>query len=1535
MSAAPAISQSRSPQTPLVNLFAYLRDLFRQAEPAHNFETEATALNQQWFAWQQLQSAAQQAPSTAFPGAYLSLQWQKAEKPWLVINEAPVPQSPDIPSALQPWVRYREEEDTLQLLEAQPLSFDQNPERVAAYQEFYMRVHGQSIHIVRDEQIPTILDAWVTLDEENGYVVVNHLPEAWERLDADAERVALWEALNTDHQTYLQEKEACEQINSLFQELQAAYFQQQKHTQPLVLSFGLLEGKKKGTDFRHFLFHLSLRMEMEQRSLKVYRTTEEAPLCEATFVDLMDGWFKGERAETTQGRRQAVMQQLEAFQAQSHDVDFSPNYLRFHYHAAAMQILQVLPGMQDRFFDSQGNLNLNIPAPLAKDGFRFSFSPVIRFHAQAETAPVSIDASRIMQQVQQLMREGKTNQIPSYFRHLFSVKQGQGSVRIAYKRAKSALSLKETQEDHLSIPQKEDPRFYFPLPYNDEQLAIAQRLETDDAVTVKGPPGTGKSHTIANLLSHYAALGKSVLVVSKNPKALQVIHKKLPAELQQLGILLHQESMASTSLKHAIDAIKDHLNGESLDSVIEELEDQLAEIESRIEDIEAGIESRISLNSQTWELYDPSTGIQEERTLIEWAKRHAERVDVPKLLGDDIPANAEEDLAAKLFELIQARKAFDPSLKEYSWPDASTWPDLDTFQKQMDELQRLSKGLDLAAYESLPANAFGSDVLSSWKEIQPHLLVVERNKKLLTHPAFRREVLVEVIDANEKKLLHLDAKAATYVNQTFNFGPTGEHDPDKLLNPLERLMDKYDRDGTLSIFKRKLLPKDEKAFYSCSFNGKAVQSYRDLRACQTYLTSLKEQQNLAATLERYLQTVGNTSLKGSTTLPLIHARNLLSELMAVEKALTEIERLNAQLTARRLPALEPLAEDFAQTCSFLSGIETVAYIRSQRQRWQYKAQEIQFGAAELHPIVGELAEAISQGDADVYCTHFATYQGLIEQLSAIEEWEDRTRSLRIQLPRTLRQIEAGEGSELRVGEIEADIFHQNLQQLLDQQQQALAEVTPLLEEWRHLRSQRPALIAQLAAAQAWSTRQEHVTDEQLSALSAWRNDLVNVGKGHGKNTQRHLASARANLKLVQDAIPIWIVQQEMVSSFFDKPEPGQFDLLIIDEASQCDISALNLIFRAKKSIIVGDENQTAVFTQPSQFPIERTNSLLDRYLSGHPFQQQFNINNRTASIYSLSGVIYPNIISLREHFRCLPEIIDFSNQEVYNDQIVALRTPGLSPWGAPTEVHYIEDDPKDAKKPHLVSQTANLIRSLITDYEAGEIERLPTLGVICLESSNEAHKEHLMRILGRDRQIKPYIEEMELVMGTARALQGDERDIIILTTTASHGFTPKGRLKAPRAVLGEEMMRIYNVAVSRARDKVVLLHSILPDAIPLMKESCYRRRLIEWMMQTEAPYTPNRATRDLDDRLTPFMQTLQHITTKKVEVNYRIGDHKVDFAMLEGDRPHALIVDGLPDRETTSLHTQAQLERLGWSVARLQYGLWETDKESISAIIPG
>uniref|UniRef100_UPI002023CD5B AAA family ATPase n=1 Tax=Frankia sp. CiP1_Cm_nod1 TaxID=2897160 RepID=UPI002023CD5B len=96
----------------------------------------------------------------------------------------------------------------------------------------------------------------------------------------------------------------------------------------------------------------------------------------------------------------------------------------------------------------------------------------------------------------------------------------------------------------------------FPLPANPEQAHVMERLRRDNGVVVEGPPGTGKTHTIANLMSALLAEGKRVLVTSQKAQALRVLREKMPPELQRLCVSLTDlDDTGSTELAVSISAL--------------------------------------------------------------------------------------------------------------------------------------------------------------------------------------------------------------------------------------------------------------------------------------------------------------------------------------------------------------------------------------------------------------------------------------------------------------------------------------------------------------------------------------------------------------------------------------------------------------------------------------------------------------------------------------------------------------------------------------------------------------------------------------------------------------------------------------------------------------------------------------------------------------------------------------------------------------------------------------------------------------------
>ena len=135
-----------------------------------------------------------------------------------------------------------------------------------------------------------------------------------------------------------------------------------------------------------------------------------------------------------------------------------------------------------------------------------------------------------------------------------------------------------------------DEFLYFGLPSNEQQDTVVDTLERQGCAVLLGPPGTGKSQTIANVICHYLATGRRVLVTSKGEPATEVLRNKLPEGIRELAISLGGgDSGSFRRLEGAVEHLADHVAGASADKlkeVADRLQNRFRSIQKQITDIE-------------------------------------------------------------------------------------------------------------------------------------------------------------------------------------------------------------------------------------------------------------------------------------------------------------------------------------------------------------------------------------------------------------------------------------------------------------------------------------------------------------------------------------------------------------------------------------------------------------------------------------------------------------------------------------------------------------------------------------------------------------------------------------------------------------------------------------------------------------------------------------------------------------------------------------------------------------------------------------
>ncbi len=237
-----------------------------------------------------------------------------------------------------------------------------------------------------------------------------------------------------------------------------------------------------------------------------------------------------------------------------------------------------------------------------------------------------------------------------------------------------------------------------------------------------------------------------------------------------------------------------------------------------------------------------------------------------------------------------------------------------------------------------------------------------------------------------------------------------------------------------------------------------------------------------------------------------------------------------------------------------------------------------------------------------------------------------------------------------------------------------AELRSLGERRRDLEAGLSRFYREMVAKSAWLATKRNTTPRILQALAGYAIAVRKIGQGTGPNATRYRRDARQAMFDAAGAVPCWVMNHTRISEAMP-PEIGMFDLVIVDEASQSDLWALPAILRGKKILVVGDDKQ--VSPDGGFIDSGRIQELRQRFLSKQPYAAEMTPEK---SLYDLSARVFAATqIMLREHFRCVPPIIAYSNRTFYKGQIQPLRIPRASERIEPPLVDiYVEGGTRDA-----------------------------------------------------------------------------------------------------------------------------------------------------------------------------------------------------------------------------------------------------------------
>ncbi len=993
------------------------------------------------------------------------------------------------------------------------------------------------------------------------------------------------------------------------------------------------------------------------------------------------------------------------------------------------------------------------------------------------------------------------------------------------------IPIAQDRSDGIDVPPTSEPVTYFPLPTNEEQRQIADRLRKVTGVLVQGPPGTGKSHTIANLICHLLATGQRILVTAKTPRALQVLYDKLPPEIQPLCISLlgttrEERKSVEKSVYGILGAYKWDCSAN--DRKAKALESQIDTL--RRERVLRDGQLRKFREAETYEHVVVDGTYRGTAAAI--ARQLADQAGslgwIADEIGEDVQAPlTTEEVCELQSELADLTPECDADLR-LRLPNDDELPEQQAFER-LARFQRSLSGRIASANELLKSSWAKQLELVGGETLRSLVAAVESLRASI-EPLFQRQIpwvadATAAVLSNQdhawRELHRLTKLTLEGLNsliphvESLRLETNDEANEQKLRQDAAALKKHFDDGGTTGwlFFKPRIIRDLNYVLKSVRVDGQRCNN----RAAVRLLAELMEAKNHLDQAWGFWN--GKVSRPtGPLTLQVAELQQQSDALSAVLDVSDRLREIRTTLSRSR-GVTEPAWNDISSIGEFIQAARAVLSVKElaaiERQASEYISHfRMRAQSANEHPISKMVSDAIANYDPP-------TLRALRERLNELHaaatratvraERVERLRCAAPMLTAMLTESPTAAGWPDRLRRFKEAWGWSRakgwLEHLIRQDDVAAIEARV-----KQIDSQIHAAIASIAALRAWKFCHERVKDDvNFSSLSAWKLAKEKAGKEKGKYASKYLRDAQGHWEKGRTAVPAWVMPLYRVYETIDA-QPGLFDVVIVDEASQCGPEALPLLYLGERVLVVGDHKQIspeAVGSSPAQ-----VHSLAREYLYDFEHADAFDL---LTSFFNHGDIRFGGAsrIVLREHFRCMPEIIRFSNDLCYSETpLIPLRQyppQRLEPLCS----RYVADGYREGDGSNVINrpEAEALVKEVVkccADSRYGSA----TMGVITLQGNSQAHLIQQMLLREMDAE---QIERRRLICGEPYSFQGDERDVIFLSMVAA----PNSKIGALTKAADE---RRFNVAASRARDQMWLFHSVTRNDLG---ESDLRRRLLE------------------------------------------------------------------------------------------------------------
>ncbi len=1088
----------------------------------------------------------------------------------------------------------------------------------------------------------------------------------------------------------------------------------------------------------------------------------------------------------------------------------------------------------------------------------------------------------------------------------------------------------------------------FPLPANQEQRDIIDRLAGDSGVVVEGPPGTGKTHTIANLVSALLARGQRVLVTSEKAQALRVLRDKLPSELQELCVSVTDAGRGgSAELNRSVSEIatrKARFDPRRTAARIDEIAQRRDTALSR----RAMLTERIrqARASETLAHADVAPGYAGTPAEIvrKVTAQSANHDWLRGSLATDTPPLSSEEFQT-LLVLSEGSRPGRAERRRQHFPDLEL-PSLSDLELACEAVRNGpgSGGVPASGLLRMLEGA-APEVLERIREQCDHLQRALIDVDGL-EPAFRNladTVLSGRIDYLWDKTAHIRELVTVAYNADVFLGTATVVDTPVVgrnaLHAYEALAKVLEGGETwrsgLGRFRRSNEQTTVEALGRlATVDGVEATTAPLARAVAKHLRALDAIQSVALILRDLgveIDTTGSRSQMIGAAARAARSRDLV-EVLATRTREVELALQNTSPGAPRIASLDQARS----VATAAQAIAAAGYAEANRSWLTDIGARVRARMTHGIPPEGHvLVRALESAEFGRIRTAIDSWEAAVREYQQelhLESLQTRLTDAAPALAQAIAENPSSAEWSIRLNYIDQAWAWRRAYDWVQQHSHAVDD-QHLQHELDAIEKDIAQFTAQLAAERAWSACLERTTAAQVQALQTYRDHVASIGKGTGKYAERFRAGAREAMQVAQQAVPAWVMPLQQVLASIPA-EQNSFDVVIVDEASQADISSLFLLWLAPRVIVVGDDKQCAP-SDVSSGALEGVFTRLDSYLPDIPKYLRDSFTPRS-SVFSLLRSRFGSVIRLREHFRCMPEIINWSSGQFYSDApLVPVRQFGADRL-PPLRTTYVEGGVVTGRNATLSNRVeARAIADTIKQCLSDEAYDGKTFGVVVLQG--QAQVDVITNEL-LDRLTPEQWEERRLRVGTPPDFQGDERHVVLLSMVVA----PEQNIMA---MTKTEYQRRFNVAASRAQDQMWLFHS---RTVESLRSTDLRHSLLTYMQSTSpAPAEPMPEGVTRDDRHHAFDSLFEQrvfldIVARGYHVNPQVeaNGRRIDLVVTGAAGKLAVECDGdhwhtSPEQQRADLERERELQRCGWQFWRIREseyyldpvgsmrGLWE------------